>query len=151
MKQLSKSEIKLINEQVSNLNIEISKKDEVKEDKNVILVNNIPWFFILDGKYYPTLRLELIKSILKKITIDMGAVKFIASGADVMRPGITDIQDGIKKEEIVSIVDSNHKKPLAIGRALFEAEEIKSLTSGKVIKNLHYVGDDIWKYETKHL
>ena len=45
---------------------------------------------------------------------------------------------------IISVVDENHGKPLAVGIALFAGEEIRNMASGKVIKNLHYVGDKIW-------
>ena len=73
----------------------------------------------------------------------MPAVKFIANGADVMRPGIKEF-DNFKKNQIIIIVDETHQKPLAIGEALVSSEEMKSLDSGKVIKNLHHVGDKIW-------
>ena len=49
----------------------------------------------------------------------MGAVKFMSSGADVMRPGITELDHEIKKDEIVVVVDQTHKKPLCVSKALF--------------------------------
>ena len=42
------------------------------------------------------------------------------------------------------IIDETHGKKLAVGIALFASNEMNSLNSGKVIKNLHYVGDEIW-------
>ena len=79
----------------------------------------------------------------------MGAVKFIINGADVMRPGITDIEDGIRKDDFIVIIDQNNKKPLAVGIALFNSEEMRALPKGKVIKTIHYVGDVVWKVEVK--
>ena len=44
----------------------------------------------------------------------MGAVKFIVGGADVMRPGITEISEGIEKNEIILVVDENARQRLRI-------------------------------------
>ena len=77
----------------------------------------------------------------------MGAVPFLVKGADAMRPGIVEIEAGINKDDVVAIIDQNHKKPLAVGIALFNTAEMRSLASGKVIKNIHYVGDEIWRME----
>jgi len=145
-KQLSKKDIEEINHQIGFDCI--SKKDDVKLlDDKFVLVNNSVMFFYYDGKIAPTLKLLQQNNYLKKITVDMGAVKFVIKGADIMRPGITEIEDSIKKEEIISIIDANNKKPLAIGIALFSAEELKQMSSGRVIKNIHFVGDDIWKMQ----
>jgi PUA domain protein len=78
--------------------------------------------------------------------VDMGAVKFVSSGADVMRPGIVELDQSIKKDELVVVVDQNHKKPLCIARALFPGEEIFKMKQGKVLKSLHWVGDPVWNF-----
>ena len=75
----------------------------------------------------------------------MGAIKFVINGADIMRPGITEIEEGIAKDELVVIIDERNKKPLVVGIALYDSAEMKKITSGKVVKNIHYVGDEIWK------
>ena len=118
----------------------------VKKEFEVIVLDNEPCFFYLEGKIIPTLKLLLKNNFLKKVTIDMGAVKFIASGADLMRPGITEIEDGINKDDFISVIDVEHKKPIAIGQAMMDSEEIRATESGKVIKNIHYVGDKLWKF-----
>jgi PUA-domain protein len=131
--------------------LELSKKDNVVlvEDENykIVTVNKAPYFFYYEDKMVPTLKLLQTKDLLKKITVDMGAIKFVVNGADIMRPGITRIQEGIEKDEFIVIVDENHQKPLAVGIALLSAEEMEKASSGKVIKNIHYVGDDIWKLD----
>jgi PUA domain protein len=148
-KILSNKEIRDLNEQVKHYNYQIDKKDKVEifEDKHTLVkVNDQIMFFYLDGKIVPSLKLLLDgKGFLKRVSIDMGAVKFIVSGADVMRPGIVEIDDSISKDEIIVIVDVNNKKPLALGKALLNGAEMKSISSGKAIKNLHYVGDEIWR------
>ena len=149
-KQLSKKEIKEMNAQlVASYGLDnfISKKDDVfvaEGQERVLYVNSRPLFFYSGEKLVPMLKLILRNNFLKIIVIDMPAVKFVANGADVMRPGIKEIEDGIKKGEIVAVVDETHKKPIAIGVALMSTEDMKSARSGKAIKSLHYVGDRIW-------
>lgn len=139
-----------ISKEIEYFNVEISKKDQVElvEDKyKIILLNKKLAFFYFENKVVPTLKLLQENNILKKITVDMGAVKFVVNGADVMRPGIVDIESGIVKDELVAVIDKNNKKPLAVGIALFDGKEMKAMNSGKVIKNIHYVGDELWRME----
>jgi len=148
-KHLSNKEIKQLNQQLLelyNLDNFLDKKEKVELVENehrFIAVSGENYFFYYNQKPIPTLKLLLKNNFLPKIAIDMPAVKFIANGADVMRPGIKEI-DNFEKGKIIVIVDETHQKPLAIGQALFSSEEMKTLDSGKVIKNLHYVGDKIW-------
>ena len=122
------------------------KNDFKKINQKIILVNDQPEFFYYENKLIPTLKnLQKNSHILKQIAVDMGAVKFIVKGADLMRPGIVEIEPGIKKDEVIVIVDVNNRKPLAVGIALFSSEEMQSQTNGKVVKNIHYLGDEIWK------
>ena len=149
---------KELNEQISQYNLEYSKKYQVElvetENNKLILINKQPSFFyytINNQKIIiPTLKLLQTKqNILKTITIDINAIKFIINGADIMRPGITEIQDNIHKNEPILIIDQTHKKPLAIGISLLNTDELRTTTSGKVIKNIHHVGDELWKIEIK--
>ena len=120
-----------LSKELGDYTIEISKKDQVEliEDKyKIIFINKKPSFFYYNKHLVPTL-------------------KFLVNGADIMRPGIVDVEEGIAKEDFVTIIDKNNHKPLAVGIALFNSEEIKSMGSGKVIKNIHYVGDELWKIE----
>ena len=74
----------------------------------------------------------------------MGAVRFVINGADIMRPGITSFDEGIQKNDFVVVVDETHNKPLAVCVSLFSSEELLGVDSGKVLKNIHYVGDKLW-------
>ena len=100
-----------------------------------------------DG-YLPVLTLLLNKRVeMKKIVVDKGAIRFVTNAADVMRPGITHIEPSIKKGNIVVIVDENHDRALAIGKAMFDAKEMEDKNSGKVVKNLHTIQDNVWAFE----
>lgn len=146
-KTLKNKEVKEFIKKIQDLfNLELSKKDKYELQDNLILINGVPKFFYYEDKIVPTLKLILENNFLKKITIDMGAVPYAAKGADMMRPGITEIEDNIENNEVVAIVDETHSKPIALGITLFSGPEIKEMSKGKVIKNIHYIGDEIWKF-----
>ena len=147
--QLSKKDIKNVNSVLSErygLEQFVNKKDDVYIEDDILYINKEPCFFYLDDKLVPTLKLLLKDNFLKKVVIDMPAVKFIVDGADVMRPGITEIDDGIDRGDVVAIVDENNRKPVAVGVASTDSEGLRSAENGKVIKNIHYVGDEYWNY-----
>lgn len=81
---------------------------------------------------------------LSSALVDMGAIPYVCNGADVMAPGIMDIEGGFEKDGLLVIRDVKHRKALGIGAALYSSEEMKGLKKGKAILNLHYVGDKIW-------
>lgn len=139
-----------LNRKLERYNLNLSKKDSVElietEKFKLILVNKEPVFFYHEGKEVPTLKYLQTHDLLKKVTVDMGAVKFVVNGADVMRPGVTEIEEGIKKDDFIVIIDENNKKPLSVGAALLNSEEMKKAERGKVIKNIHYIGDEIWRF-----
>lgn len=149
-KQLSKTEVEAINQELHDqLHVHefLKKKDRVELSQNgntLLFVNNIP-SFIKKGYWIPHLKLLQQQKILKEVIVDMGAVKFITNGADVMRPGIVGFAEGVLKDELVAIVDQTHHKPLAVGQMLFAGEEANAQKQGKIIKNLHWVGDEVWK------
>jgi PUA domain protein len=74
----------------------------------------------------------------------MGAVPYVCKGANIMAPGIKRIEGEFSKNNIVSVVDEKHGKPIAVGEILYNAEEAKNVKQGIVVKNLYYVGDKTW-------
>ncbi len=151
-KQLSKTDVEKINQEISEqfgISDFFGRKDRMMladvNHKLYVLRDDVPVFFYLENKLVPTLKLLLQKQFLKQVVVDMGAVKFVSSGADVMRPGIVELDHAIKKEELVVVVDQTHKKPLCVARALFSGEEIFRMAQGKVLKSLHWVGDLVWQ------
>ncbi len=79
------------------------------------------------------------------VTVDAGAVSFVSNGADVMRPGIVEADDGITDGDLVAIAEETHGKILAIGRATADSDDMLG-DSGKVIESVHYVGDDLYTF-----
>ena len=88
-------------------------------------------------------------SMLEKfpnVMVDMGAVKFICKGANVMRPGITKFSD-FEKGEIVCIIEESQHKFLAVGKAEIPSKQLDETKKGEVIKNMHYISDIFWESE----
>lgn len=115
---------------------------------DLILVNNEPLVMFVDETPFPTLKGALKADIKSKyVVVDMGAVKFMAKGADVMSPGITEADPRIQEGDLVIIIDENHRKPLATGRSLISGAEMVESSKGKAVKTLHFIGDEIWNLE----
>jgi PUA domain protein len=150
---LNKKEIKKLKEELNNIfeneimpnkaNIEIA----ITEDYEMVLANNEPMAFKINDKVYPTLKTILKHSLNSgKVVVDMGALRFIANGADVMAPGIVDADEEIKEGDIIFVVDETHNKPLCVGIALMDGRTMKESNKGKAIKTIHYIGDDVWNF-----
>ncbi len=81
------------------------------------------------------------------VTVDMGAVRFVYNGADVMSPGVVDADPGIRPGDLVWVRDEKNRRPLAVGEALMAGPEMVASEKGKAVKSLHHVGDSLWKLD----
>jgi len=124
-----------------------SAKVEVAESKNVtiFLINDKPLFARKDDLVFPALGSDDVKKFLPQVVVNMGAVPHVCNGADVMAPGIVNVKGDFGKDEFIVVVDEQHQKPLAIGVSLCDSETIRNMKHGKAIKNIHFVGDDLWR------
>ena len=147
-KRLRKSDIRELNEKIACYNFQASKKDNVEivdyDNFIMVFINSKPLFFYHNERIIPTLKFLLENMAMKKVIVDMGAVKFVVSGADIMRPGIVEIDKDIEEGEPIAVVDVNNKKPLSVGIALYSSQDMQELDSGKAVKNIHYIGDKIF-------
>jgi len=144
-----------------NIILEFSRKVKIKAEQlfesrkhietfetegiKVYLIDKKPVLASSDEKIIPTLFFNEIFTFLPKIVVNMGAVSYICNGADVMAPGIVRIEGQFNVDDFVLIIDERFGKPLAIGTALSDSETVKQTKHGKIAKNLHYVGDKLWK------
>lgn len=78
------------------------------------------------------------------VMVDMGAVKFMCKGANVMRPGIKKYTE-FEKDSLVCIVEESQHKFLAVGKSLVASSELENMEKGEVIKNIHYISDRFWE------
>jgi PUA-domain protein len=110
----------------------------------LLLIEGKPVLFKLGEAVLPTLVSAEILAKLSKVVVDMGAVKFVCNGADVMAPGIRRIEGAPAKGDLVVVVDEKYGKPLALGEMLIAADEARAMKQGPVIKSKHYVSDKVW-------
>ncbi|MCC6029158.1 MAG: hypothetical protein LM591_03350 [Candidatus Korarchaeum sp.] len=97
-----------------------------------------------DGRLIPFLTaVEKLRLPIPKVVVDLGAVKPIASGADVMGPGIKEVEGNFNPGDLVAVVDEKLKAVIALGIAQRSSDEAKE--RGKTIKNIHHAGDTIWR------
>lgn len=97
-----------------------------------------------DGDLLPFLTaLEKFNLPLPRVIVDLGAVKPIASGADVMGPGVKEVEGSFKEGDLVAVVDEKFRAVIAVGRALRPSSEARE--RGKTIKNIHHAGDPLWR------
>ena len=97
---------------------------------------------------FPTLRGCLAwKPEMKWCEVDHGAIPFLLNGADCMAAGIHSACESIEEGDLIWIRDQEHGKPLAIGWSMMSAGDMVAATSGKAVKSIHYVGDELWELE----
>ena len=94
--------------------------------------------------YIPFLAETKILEKLPYVMVDMGAVKFMCNGANVMRPGITDFSK-FEKDQIVCVIEESQHKFLAIGKSCVSSKELESLSKGEIVENMHYISDKYWE------
>jgi PUA-domain protein len=115
------------------------------EEFTVVLVNGeVDFFRWNDREVMTLLGIEKYRPPGRCVTVDMGAIRFISNGADVMAPGVVAADPQILEGDEVWICDQMHHKPLAVGIALVSGEAMTASKTGKAVKTLHYVGDLLW-------
>ncbi|HSA76747.1 MAG TPA: PUA domain-containing protein [Nitrosarchaeum sp.] len=119
------------------------KVHEITDDAQIIMGQGIKILKIND-EYLPFLSETQMLEKFPHVTVDMGAVKFMCKGANVMRPGIK-THDEFEKEKIVCIVEESQHKFLAVGKSLVSSAELEKMEKGEVIKNMHYISDKFWE------
>lgn len=148
MKHFSGKDKKKISDLFPN-GITVEKKDELIEHNDVLFKNKDHFLIQLQidnsktFEYIPHLKSKHL-DLFKTITIDVGAVPFLLKGADMMRPGITQIDEGFNKDDLVIVIDEVKNLKIGVGRALFDSSEMNEMKTGKVIKTLHYFKDNYY-------
>lgn len=121
--------------------IEVNKTEAAE----IFIFNGKPLLARSDNELFPTLAFEEVFPFISRIVVDMGAVPYVCKGADVMAPGVVSIKGEFKENDLLLVVDERHGKPLAIGVSLFDSQAMKNMKHGKIVKNIHHVGDKLWK------
>jgi len=112
----------------------------------LLLRGNEAIALFIDGGIVPTVRgLLAFPATERWVTVDMGAVRFIYNGADVMAPGIAEADPAIRAGDVVWVRDEKNRRPLAVGRAIMDGPTMAREKKGKAIETIHHVGDDLWR------
>lgn len=145
---ISKSETAEVLSQIAaQWKVELPKIKNLKiyefEDGQIIIGEGLT--AIKKGEsYLPFLSDSVTLAKFPSVIVDMGAVKFMCNGANVMRPGIRSFGE-FEKDQIVCIIEESQKKSLAVGRALVSSQEMAQMSKGIVVENLHYISDKYWE------
>ena len=101
-----------------------------------------------ERSWFPTLRgIEAWQVERSWVTVDDGAIPFLENGADCMGAGIHIADPSLAEGDFVWIRNQKTGGPIATGIALVDGDEMMSMTNGKAISTIHWVGDDLWELE----
>jgi len=125
-----------------------TQKHTNEKDEIGYIVNNRDLILIKkEGKIIPSLHIARdVELILPKIVVDLGAIRFVTNGADIMRPGITHIDDEVIEGTLVVIVEERNGAPLAFGVAMYDAVDMRNMDNGRVVTNLHHLKDEWFEF-----
>ena len=146
---ISKSETSTLLKKISQeWNMEFPKMKNVRvhqilDDAQIITGKGLK-ILKIENDYLPFLSETTILEKFPNVEVDMGAVKFMCKGANLMRPGIKKFTE-FEKDKLVCIVEETHYKFLAVGKSVVSSSELESMEKGEVIQNLHYISDKFWE------
>ena len=130
---------------LQNLSRKSRVETEMVKTSEVVFVDGQPVAFRTEGHLVPVLTNMPALEKMPRITVDMGAVPHVVGGADVMAPGIRKVEGTFGEGELIVVIDEKHGKFLSVGRSLLASEALAATKKGKVITNIHYVGDAVWE------
>ncbi len=149
---LSKKESRKLRAMLIELFGEIQAKAyEVVEDRELVvyLADREPIVYRdREGRLLPLLyylvRYRDLVGRLPSVVVDEGAVGPVSRGADVMAPGVVDVRGDFNEGDVVVVVDERHGMPIAVTIALVSSKQLRGMERGRVLKNVHHVGDKLW-------
>ena len=118
---------------------------ELSPKGKIFLINNKAAFIQLERIVFPTLLNRSLLAKLPSITVDMGTIPHLCNGADLMAPGIVQIKGVFDRENIIVIIEERYSKEISVAKSLYTSVEVAEKKSGKIAKNLHFVGDSFWQ------
>ncbi len=123
---------------IKNLKVhQISNEAQIITGKGIKILK-------INDEYLPFLSETDTLEKFPNVTVDMGAVKFMCKGANLMRPGIKKFTE-FEKDNLVCIIEESQHKFLAVGKAMVSSSELENMEKGEVIKNMHYISDKFWE------
>ena len=123
--------------------------EEIKADENIFIAKDRKiWFFYLNNKIIPSINfLRESNFELPEVVVDIGAIKFITNGADVMAPGVVSFSEEAEEGFIVVIKEEKAGSIIGVGISLINSQDFRKTRKGKVVKLLHHLKDAIWSFQ----
>jgi len=115
------------------------------DEHTQLMIGNGITILKIGSNYLPFLNQTNILEKFPNVMVDMGAVKFMCKGANVMRPGIKNYTE-FSENDIVCVIEESQHKFLSVGKAMIDSSELDDISKGEVVKNLHYVSDKYWEF-----
>lgn len=128
---------------------------KAQDNVQLIVVNNEIMFYNQDGgPFFPTLKLlHKYPTMMNRMQVDKGAIRFVLAGANIMCPGFTSpggrLPVSIEAEQPVAIYAEGKQHAMAIGLTKMSTDQIKSVNKGIAVETVHYLMDGLW--QTKSL
>ena len=104
-----------------------------------------------DSPWLPTLRvLHQYPSMMHKMQVDTGAIKFVLRGAHVMSPGLLEAKGGAVEKNLpvgtpVQITADKCDHACGVGILSVESNDIGPDATGQAVESVHCLGDGLWK------
>ena len=81
----------------------------------------------VDDDYLPFLsEIEMLEKFPTVTVVDMGAVKFMCKGANLMRPGIKKFTEFEKDKIVCIVIEESQHKFLAVGKSMVASSRIRN-------------------------
>ena len=144
---LSKKDAKEFLGKIKQLyNLDLEGTLEIGKEKKAVyyFVNGVLAFFNEDPPLPTVCGMVKLKVEMPYVVVDEGAVKAVTRGADLFVPGITEFHCQCRQGDYFA-VKTKTGIPIAVMRALMDAETAQREKKGKFGENLHYMGDEIWE------
>lgn len=131
---------------------------ELWSDSAAVETGNLPDFdvIIVDGEVHGVIQddepflsvrgLLAYRPVDRSVTVDMGAIRFVHNGADIMAPGIVAADEGLQEGDWCWVKDEKNGQPLAIGRCLMAGAAMAG-NKGKAVASVHHIGDKVWELD----
>jgi PUA-domain protein len=114
-------------------------------DHQVVIVDGVVHGLVREGMPFLSVRgLLAYRPATRFVTVDMGAVRFVHNGADVMAPGIVGADPELKEGDWCWIRDERNQQPLGVGVCRMTGPAMVAERAGKAVQSVHHLGDKLW-------
>ncbi|MGC8969152.1 MAG: PUA domain-containing protein [Conexivisphaera sp.] len=149
LRYFSKREAREVSEAISRaLGRELTPLAELSSGKVAVVVTREGALLLRvpgSNAYVPALvDADSVSRVRGYVVVDEGAIRHVVNGANIMRPGIVEYSE-FGRDEVVVVREGTYRKPIAVGIALVASEELRGMSRGQVVRNVHHLRDEAWE------